>query len=53
VRPCEKQRGVSGWGERDGAPRDVMANNETALNTMLAYCENEADCRRGLVSARP
>lgn len=35
--------------ERDGAPRDVMANNEAALNTMLAYCENEADCRRGLL----
>jgi hypothetical protein len=35
--------------ERDGAPADVIKNNEAALNTMLAYCENVADCRRGVL----
>jgi hypothetical protein len=35
--------------ERDGAPEDVVKNNEAALNTMLSYCENDADCRRGVL----
>ncbi len=35
--------------ERDGAPASVVKNNEGALNTMLAFCENETDCRRGIL----
>lgn len=35
--------------ERDCAPPAVLKVNEEALNSMIAYCENENDCRRVLM----
>ena len=37
--------------DKDNAPRDVLATNEASLNSMIAYCENPADCRRQLLLA--
>ena len=28
---------------------EVLDVNMTSLNSMIAYCENEADCRRSLM----
>lgn len=37
--------------QRDGAHASVISNNEEALNAAIAYCENQADCRRSLLLA--
>jgi superfamily II DNA helicase RecQ len=42
---------VTEGAQRDGAHHSVISNNEEALNAAIAYCENQADCRRSLLLA--
>ena len=42
---------VTEGAQRDGAHHTVISNNEEALNAAIAYCENQADCRRSLLLA--
>ena len=35
--------------KKDGAPPAVLENNMDALNSLVAYCEDECECRRTLL----
>lgn len=37
--------------DKDNVAQNVLATNEASLDSMIAYCENPADCRRVLLLA--